>query len=145
MLRLPEITYDCRQGRCDELIVERRDELRQHQEGKGHPPAIRPGITPLRSSLCEQVVSGHLDGPLLDDRNRSSPAAPPCSVDSDPQRIRADRSECRFGFFIATSFVMVLQRPLESAASTSIYSSTKFRFADEHNPQRNGRPEKGHP
>jgi hypothetical protein len=41
---------------------------------------------------------------------------------------RPDRSECRFGFFIATSFVMVLRRPLESAAFLSIYSATKVQI-----------------
>src|SRR3954471_7862716 len=37
----------------------------------------------------------------------------------DRRGTRPDRSECRFRFFIATSFVRVLRRPLESAQFTS--------------------------
>ena len=54
---------------------------------------------------------------------------PPGGRPGDGNGARPDRSERRFRLFIATSFIQVLRRPLESAQYTSIAFGNRCRVA----------------
>ena len=66
-----------------------------------------PATDAASSLVCPVVIAAQ-------NRRRSSRCAAG-GRPGDRRGTRPDRSECRFRFFIATSFVRVLRRPLESA------------------------------
>src|SRR4051794_10707777 len=88
----------------------------------GMPPASRNQRVPTAGDTPATDTASSLDCPcaIAAQNCRRSSRCAAGGRPGDRRASRPDRSECRFGFFIATSFVRLLRRPLESAQYVSI-------------------------
>src|SRR3984893_8992001 len=83
----------------------------------GLPPAFRNHLVPTAAATPASSAASSLSKPTAiaaQNRRRSSRPATE-GRPGDDNGARPDRSERRFRIFIATSFIRVLRRPLESA------------------------------
>ena len=86
------------------------------------PPAFRSHLVPTTGGTPASSAASSLSKPTAiaaQNRRRSSRPATE-GQPGDDNGARPDRSERRFRIFIATSFIRVLRRPLESAQYVSI-------------------------
>ena len=81
------------------------------------PPAFRNQRAPTAWGTLAAAAASSLDSPdAIAAQNRPRSSRPATGgLPGEGNGARPDRSECRFRLVIATSFVKVLRRPLETA------------------------------